>query len=249
MGKFISFSRFDSEHSTLNSTPPKKNLAASTLRCTFGPLDIELDVPEGVWNPTPHGILLGEVLETMDFSGESIIELGTGCGVHAVVLGLRGARELLLTEIEEDILSHAKNNLEKHRIETKTRFLVADWVQLDAGGYDTLVANPPFCVAGKNYRRYFIDTLILEAHKLVRPGGRLIFIHSSMADFPRSIRLMEDCGMTVQILGEKECPFRDYYFEDAAFMTEIDSVENSYTIRDGVHYERLQVFEGILPED
>jgi tRNA1(Val) A37 N6-methylase TrmN6 len=249
MGEFIPFPRTDSEHGTLDPTPQKKNLAASTICCTFGQLDIELDVPEGVWNPTPHGILLGEVLEKMDFSGESIIELGTGCGVHAVVLALRGARELLLTEIDEKILSHAKINLEKNGIETKIRFLVADWIQVDASGYDSLVANPPFCVAGKNYRRYFIDTLILDAHKLVRPGGKLIFIQSSMADFPRTIRLMEDCGMTVQFLGEKEYPFRDYYLEDPTFMTEIDGVADSYTLRDGIRYERLRVFEGTLPED
>ncbi len=249
MEEFIPFPRTDSEHGTLDPTPQKKNLAASTICCTFGQLDIELDVPEGVWNPTPHGILLGEVLEKMDFSGESIIELGTGCGVHAVVLALRGARELLLTEIDEKILSHAKINLEKNGIETKMRFLVADWIQVDASGYDSLVANPPFCVAGKNYRRYFIDTLILDAHKLVRPGGKLIFIQSSMADFPRTIRLMEDCGMTVQFLGEKEYPFRDYYLEDPTFMTEIDGVADSYTLRDGIRYERLRVFEGTLPED
>ena len=55
--------------------------------------------------------------------------------------------------------------------------------------------------------------------------------------------------MTVQILGEKEYPFRDYYFEDPTFMTEMDSVADSYTLRDGVHYERLMVFEGTLPEN
>ncbi|MEE2883785.1 MAG: methyltransferase [Planctomycetota bacterium] len=228
---------------------PEKNVAASTLRCTFGKLEIELDVPEGVWNPTPNGILLGELLESMDFSSESILELGTGCGVHAVVLGLRGAREMLLTDIDEEILSHAKHNLDKHGIDTKTRFLVADWVQVDVSGYDTLIANPPYCVAGKDYRRYFIDTLILEAHKLVRPGGRIIFIHSTMADSPRTIQLMEECRMTVRILAEKDYPFRDYYFDDQPFMLEMAKVPGSYTVRNGVHHERLMVFEGTLPED
>lgn len=210
---------------------------------------MELDVPAGVWNPTPNGILLGETLESMDFSGESILELGTGCGVHAVVMGLRGAREMLLTDIDEQILYHAKKNLDKHGIETKIRFLVADWIQIDASGYDTLVANPPYCVSGKKYRRYFIDTLILEAHKLVRPGGRIIFIHSTMADSPRTISLMEECGMSVRILAEKDYPFRDYYFEDQEFLLEMAKVPGSYDVRNGVYHERLMVFEGTLPEN
>ena len=45
-------------------------------------------------------------------------------------------------------------------------------------------------------------------------GGRLIFINSSMIDIPRTIALMEECAMTVRILGETSGPFRDYYFED-----------------------------------
>ncbi len=232
----------------MNLPFPEKNLSANSLQCSFGELDLDLDVPTGVWNPTPNGVLLGQQLESMDFTGESILELGTGCGVHAIVLGLRGAREMLLTDIDDEILSHAKHNLDKHGVETKTRFLVADWIQVEASGYDTLVANPPYCVAGTTYRRYFIDTLILEAHKLLRPGGRILFIHSTMADSPRTIRLMEDCGMSVRILAEKDFPFRNYYFDDPSFLLEMAKIPGSYTIRDGVHHERLMVFEGTLPE-
>ena len=80
------------------SNQTNENLAASQLAFAVGSLQLNLEVPEGVWNPTPNGILLAEVLESMNFSGESILELGTGCGLHAIILGLRGARELLLTE-------------------------------------------------------------------------------------------------------------------------------------------------------
>ena len=37
--------------------------------------------------------------------------------------------------------------------------------------WDCVVSNPPFAKSGKRFRRYFIDTFILDAHKLVRPGG------------------------------------------------------------------------------
>jgi release factor glutamine methyltransferase len=232
-----------------SSNPTNENLSASQLAFSVGSLQLDLEVPDGVWNPTPNGILLAEVLESMDFSGESILELGTGCGLHAIILGLRGAREMLLTEIDDAILTHARRNLDSHGVETKTRLLTADWIQVEAGGFDSLVANPPYCVSGKHYRRYYIDTLILESHKLVRPGGRIIFIHSTMADVPKTISQMEDCGISVRILAERDYPFRDYYFDDPSFILEMAKVHGSYTVRDGVHHERLVVFEGTLPEN
>ncbi len=124
---------------------------------------------------------------------------------------------------------------------------MADWTRVDGGPFDTLVTNPPFAKSGKRYRRYFVDTLILDAHKLVRPGGRLIFVHSSMADIPRSINLMEQNGMSVRIAGETSGPFRDYYFEDPAYIKEMAAIAGCYTIQDGTHYERLIVFEATLP--
>ena len=66
-----------------------------------------------------------------------------------------------------------------------------------------------------------IDTLVLDAHKLVRSGGELVFVQSSVADIPRSIQLMTECGMNVQVVGETSGPFRDYYHEDAPFMREM----------------------------
>ena len=59
---------------------------------------------------------------------------------------------------------------------------------------------------------------------------------------------MTNCGMNVQIVGETDGPFRDYYYEDAAFMREIGSIPGAYAIRDGVHYERLIVFRATLSE-
>ena len=75
----------------------------------------------------------------------------------------------------------------------------------------------------------------------------LIFVQSSMADIPRSIRQMEECGMQVTVVGETDGPFRDYYFRDPDFIPEMAFIPGSYTVRDGVHHERLIVFDATLP--
>jgi len=231
-------------------TPERRrgdNLYPVTLETQLGDYVLNLDVPAGVWNPTPHGIHLGHMLARMDFSGENVLELGTGCGIHAIIIAKQNAAQMTLTEIERPILDNARHNLAKHDVTCPTDYVLADWTRVDGGPFDTLVTNPPFAKCGKRYRRYFVDTLILDAHKLVRPGGRLIFVHSSMADIPRSINLMEQNGMSVRIAGETSGPFRDYYFEDPAYIKEMAAIAGCYTIQDGTHYERLIVFEATLP--
>ncbi len=68
-----------------------------------------------------------------------------------------------------------------------------------------------------------------------------------MANIPRSIRLMQENGMGVRIIGETDGPFRDYYLEDEEFMREMALIPGGYTIRDGVYHERLIVFQATLP--
>lgn len=211
-----------------------------------GYVEMHLDVPEGVWNPTPHGVHLGNMLMDMEFSGEHVLELGTGCGIHAILLARRNAKRLTMTEIEQPILDNAEHNLKKNDIDVPVKFVVADWTNVPGGPFDAMVTNPPFAKSGKRYRRYFIDTMILDTHKLVRPGGRLVFVQSSMADVPRSIALMEECGMTVRVVGETDGPFREYYFEDEQYIKEMAAIPGAYEVRDGVYYERLIVLEGRL---
>lgn len=225
------------------------NLYPSQMEVKLGDYYLDLDVPAGVWNPTPHGIHLGNVLAKLDFSGKNVLELGTGCGLHAIVIAEQGAKRMTLTEIDEPILKNAEHNLKKYGCNLPVEYVVADWANLPDSNYDVLVTNPPFTKSGKIYRRYFIDTLILNAHKLIKPGGELIFIQSSMANIPRSISLMEECGMKVEILGETSGPFRKYYYQDAKYMKEIASFHGGYLMQDGVHYERLIAFRATLKNE
>ena len=230
------------------------NLYPVTLEQSFGDLQMQLDVPEGVWNPTPHGIHLANMLLKIDFTNKNVLELGTGCGIHAILIAHQGASQLSMTEIDTAINDNAKHNLAKNNIDIEIEYFVADWTSVPGASHDgkakwdCLVTNPPFAKSGKQYRRYFIDTLILDSHKLIKPGGELIFVQSSMADITRSMQLMKDCKMNVQIVGETEGPFRDYYFDDEAFMQESAKVKDGFEIRDGVHYERLIVFCATLPK-
>lgn len=63
-----------------------KNLYPQKLSLKFKNTTINLDVPEGVWNPTPHGIHLGNIIITLDLNGKDVLELGSGSGNHTILI-------------------------------------------------------------------------------------------------------------------------------------------------------------------
>jgi len=223
------------------------NLYPQELSLNFGDTTIDLDVPEGVWNPTPHGMLLGKIILNLNLKDAEVLELGSGSGNHTILIAQQKPKILTVTEISQDILNNTHHNLLKNNINLPVEYIVADWTHINKGPFDVLITNPPFAKSGKRYYRYFIDTLINDAHKLVRKGGRLIFIQSSMADIKRSTNLMKEWGMEVNIIGEQKGPFRDYYFEDKVFMRNIEKFPGAYEKIKDQYIETLVVFEAILP--
>ncbi len=206
-------------------------------------------VAEGdAWRPTPHGRFLAEVLASENLvENRRVLELGAGVANHTILLARQGAAEVVATEITEERIATTRTNVERNCSEEAERvtYVVADWLDVE-GAFDVVVTNPPFCKSGKRNRRYFIDALILDAHKCLVDGGRLLFVQSSMADLGRTRRELERNGFRVEILDSTRGPFRDYYFEDPEFMREIQSVENAFEVVDGAYYERLYVIAATL---
>jgi len=210
-------------------------------------LEMTLSVGTDDWTPTPHGKLLGETLAAHNLvRGREVLELGAGVGNHTIVLVRQGAKRVVATEITKDRLDTARRNVERNCPDTRVvEYRVADWLHTD-GVFDVVVSNPPFARSGKLNRRYFIDSLILDAHKRLRDGGLLVFVQSSMADLAKTRARLQENGYDVELLATSQGPFRDYYYEDETFMQEVETVENGYELRDGVHWETLYVIAARL---
>jgi len=210
-------------------------------------LDMDLSAGGDDWQPTPHGRFLAEVLAEYDVvSGREVLELGAGVANHTILFVRQGAQRIVATEISPHRLDTTRANVERNCPgTTNVEYRVADWLNT-AGRFDVVVTNPPFAKSGKRNCRYFIDSLILDAHKRLKPGGTLCFVQSSMADLPRTQRELERNGFRHEILGETRGPFRDYYFEDETFMREIQDVPGGFELENGTHYERLFVLRAVL---
>ena len=210
-------------------------------------LEMDLRAGQNDWSPTPHGQFLAKTLAESDLvKGKEVLELGAGVANHTILLHRKGAKSIVATEITEDQLETTRQNFIKNCGEKAPLELrVADWLNT-RGTFDMVVTNPPFCKSGKQNRRYYLDSLILDSHKRLKPEGEILFVQSSMADIPRSLRFMDANGFDARVVATSQGPFRDYYFTDETFMEEIESVENAYEVRDGVRYETLAVLHGKL---
>ena len=209
---------------------------------------MDLAVGEEDWTPTPHGRLLAEVLAERNLvQGARVLELGAGSANHTIVMLRQGAAHLTATEVDEGLLETTRANVERNCPEAAGRieYRVADWLNTD-GRFDVLVTNPPFCRSGQRNRRYFIDSLVLDGHKRLEDGGRMVFVQSSMADLGRTLRELDRNGYDAEVLEQREGPWRDYYDEDPAFLDEAAQVQGGFREEGGVRFETLSVIQAHL---
>ena len=164
-------------------------------------LDMDLSAAGDDWRPTPHGRFLARVLSQHDFArGKDVLELGAGVANHTILLLRQEPRSLVATEILPELLDSTRANVERNcGTDQPIEYRVADWLSTE-GEFDLVVTNPPFCKSGKQNRRYFIDSLILDTHKRRRPGGELVFIQSSMADVQKTLARLDENGFDARVV-------------------------------------------------
>lgn len=119
---------------------------------------------------------------------------------------------------------------------------------------DVVISNPtqvplppghehdPF-YAGPDGRR-IIDDVIAAVPASLSSGGRLLMAHSSVADLPKSIALMESVGLNPQILSQRAIEFRPRFNRD--WLDGLGGVSSGlYSIHDNRAYETIYLIEAI----
>ncbi|MBS9338254.1 50S ribosomal protein L11 methyltransferase [Fructobacillus sp. M2-14] len=118
----------------------------------------------------PTTSLMLQAIEAVVRGGEKTIDVGTGSGVLAVAAKHLGAGELLATDIDEDAVKTAEENLALNPVASDVKVMASDLMKdvptsFSAGGVDLVMANILADV---------ITPLIPQVAPIVKPGGHFL---------------------------------------------------------------------------
>ncbi len=146
----------------------------------------------------------------------SILDLGTGSGCLLIALLSERRRSWGVgVDISRDAVATARRNAIRHGVADRAAFLVGDWGQALAGGFDLVVANPPYIarsevdtldpeVAQFDPRRALVGGADgLDAYRALAPdlasllaAGGLAVLEVGAGQAPAVASILADAGLT-----------------------------------------------------
>ena len=129
--------------------------------------------------------------------GETILDLGTGCGVIPIILAFRHPHVRLIgVEIQPALSRLARQNVADNRLADRIRIIEKDMGQLspaDVGGpVDRVVSNPPYRKRGsgrinadsqravaRHELKIDLEALLQTTRRMLRKSGRFYVIYPS----------------------------------------------------------------------
>jgi len=151
--------------------------------------DLVLDVDgKNVYEPREDSFLAADNLNAK--AGEKILEIGTGCGLLAILAATKGA-EVVATDINELAVECAQKNAGENKL--KIDFRVGDLFSPIKNNekFDLIIFNPPYLPSEKDFVDRQIDlsynsseTLrkFLASYKgFLKENGRAVVVNSSIS--------------------------------------------------------------------
>lgn len=176
----------------------------------------EFLVLPGVYEPAEDTFLLADHLEVG--RGERVLELGTGCGILAVLAAERGGR-VLATDVSERALRCAWLNAWRHgvRVELRRGNL---FEPVGDSRFELIIFNPPYLPEEENPEenpegdhrwsggadgRRVLDPFLSALPSHLSPGGRALFVQSSLSGVEETLRRVRG----VRILSRLKLSFEE----------------------------------------
>jgi release factor glutamine methyltransferase len=180
-------------------------------------------VDPGVYEPAEDTFLLADNLDAR--SGERVLELGTGCGLLAILAAKTGAK-VTATDTNPAALECARANAVDHGVVGRIDFRLGGLFEPVADKcFDLVIFNPPYLPvrpeealgsmldraweAGPDGRAV-IDPFLGELPNHLMKGGRALFVQSSLSDISKTIDVLQTHGFRVEVTNRK-LPFEEIF--------------------------------------
>lgn len=174
-------------------------------------LGLRLHVPAGVFPPAPMSRLLGRAVSTEAAPEDRVLDMGTGCGVNAILAARAGAR-VVAVDVNPSAVSAAEANALACGVAERVECRLGDLFGGLDGTFDLVVFDPPFrwFAPGDLLDRAFTDdgyrTLTAffdQVPARLGPGGRVLMFFGSTGDADYFHELVERSGLSAEVVGSE----------------------------------------------
>lgn len=174
-----------------------------------------------VYPPSEDSMLLADVVAAESLAGARVLDLCTGSGVVALSAMRGGAEHVDAVDVSRRAVLAARLNLWGNGGRSRVRR--GDlFAAVPDGRYDLIVSNPPYVPSkddalptrgaarawdGGRDGRSVVDRICDEAPARLRPGGRMLLVHSDVADPDRTVERLQRTGLDVAVVARRDVPY------------------------------------------
>ncbi|EJW13732.1 N5-glutamine methyltransferase, HemK family protein [Rhodovulum sp. PH10] len=180
-------------------------------------------------------------LGTLDLSGKTVADVGTGSGILALAAARAGAERVTAIDINPNAARAASENAVANGLGDKVTGLCSDLMaEVPAEPrFDVILSSPPSFpgeprdvadrawVAGPGYRD--IAPLFEQARARLKPGGRMYVLFSSDSDLHLLGTMIETAGFDARLVGERSIGFEAFVLYElrpvGGTVTEVEPME------------------------
>jgi len=179
---------------------------------TFSYLGTSLVVPPEVMPITAVSHLLGEAVLAEVRDGDRVLDMGTGCGVNAI-LAATTAREVVAVDINPLAVEAARRNAERNGLLDRIDVRESDVFSNVDGVFDLIVFDPPFrwfaprdrfevAMTDENYAA--MTRFFRGARRHLTPGGRLLIFFGTSGDLDYLQQLAAEESFASEVLAQRD---------------------------------------------
>lgn len=200
----------------------------------FGGCMFRIDA--GVQEPKFGTLLLARHLDVRD--GETVLELGAGVGIAAILAARRGAR-VIATDIVPASASCTLANAHLNGVAGRVEARIGDlFAPVEGLRFDLIATNPPQMPTppGRDHDDpraradnggpdgwVLLDRILAEAPAHLVPGGRLTFTLFSFLGVQRAVAALEGHGLAGRVVAREPQPFPRIGFERLDYIRGLDA--------------------------
>ena len=175
---------------------------------------------DGVYKPAEDSLMIADKIP--DCTGMKVLDMGTGCGILAILAALKGG---IVTATDINPLSerNLRLNMSINGLKNEIKFIRSNLFDaLPRAKYDLIPFNPPYLpcedkmlesiswCGGKNGRN-LIDIFLREVKDFLTLDGYALMVQSSLNSLDRTFELAGREGLTAKVIDMRAFLYEKIY--------------------------------------